>query len=107
MLEMPFTNLSPPASQASKLLAQPCYRRDGKDVPGKPVNPFQLDRSRLLLLTHGSTVSSLLTNLRRRSLTSCPREEGSLIRYPRLRITCRTRRYSSDPATTTTAYYSL
>ncbi|EYC36841.1 hypothetical protein Y032_0853g2695 [Ancylostoma ceylanicum] len=33
MLEMPFTNLSPPASQASKLLAQPCYRRDGKDVP--------------------------------------------------------------------------
>ncbi|EYC14386.1 hypothetical protein Y032_0040g177 [Ancylostoma ceylanicum] len=33
---------------------------------------FRLDRSRSLLLTHGSTVRSLLTNLRRTSLTSCP-----------------------------------
>ncbi|EYC14385.1 hypothetical protein Y032_0040g177 [Ancylostoma ceylanicum] len=37
---------------------------------------FRLDRSRSLLLTHGSTVRSLLTNLRRTSLTSCPSGGG-------------------------------
>ncbi|EYB93618.1 hypothetical protein Y032_0180g792 [Ancylostoma ceylanicum] len=32
MLEMSFANLSPLASQASKPLAQPCYRYDGEAV---------------------------------------------------------------------------